>query len=96
MPTKLVEWNEPSNCPKCTCGWGIRIDDKGTILIFCSNPKCVFSWQSKARTLYEAVRIWNKICQDHEGHDRPNTPLLVQIYSNDKPATYRIKDLPKK
>ena len=91
--SNLVDWQEPVNCPKCGCGWALRINEKGLILIFCSNPNCTFAWQSKAKTLLDAVKLWNRLCEDHEGKDRPNTPLLVQIYNKGKESVFRTKTL---
>jgi hypothetical protein len=79
MPTK-IEWQEPANCPRCGSGWAILIKPKDIKEIFCSNARCQFAWKAQGKTLLEAVRTWNRICEDHEGKDRPNTPLLVKVY----------------
>ena len=91
MLTNNVPWSEPDNCPRCGCGWNIKITDKSVIVIFCSNPNCAWAWQAQSKTLYDAVKIWNKICKGHSGKDRPNTPLLVEVYSKGKNSVYRTK-----
>ena len=93
MPTNLIEWEEPSNCPKCGCGWGILIKPGDIKEIFCSNARCQFAWKSDGKTLLQAVKTWNKICEDHGGRDRPNTPLIVQIYNKGINSTYRTKPI---
>jgi anaerobic selenocysteine-containing dehydrogenase len=84
MSPNLVDWKEPSNCPKCGCGWGILIKPDDTKVIFCSNARCTFAWKSEKKTLLDAVILWNKICENHDDRDRPKTPLLVRIYDKIK------------
>ena len=94
MPTEK-EWKEPLNCPKCSCGWAILIKAKDIKEIFCSNPKCCFSWRAQGKTLFDAVKCWNKICEDYEGRDKPKTPLLVEIVKRGVNTVFRTKDLTK-
>ena len=97
MPnSQNLPWKEPSDCPRCGCGWGIRITNKSIIVIYCSNHNCTYAWQSQAKTLYDAVKIWNKICENAGSKDRPNTPLLVEISKNGKSMTYHSKKPEKK
>jgi hypothetical protein len=74
-----VDWKEPSNCPKCGCGWGILIKPDDVKVIFCSNARCTFAWGSKADTLLEAVVKWNVICEEKHLKDRPDTPPVFVL-----------------
>jgi ABC-type iron transport system FetAB ATPase subunit len=81
MSPNLINWEEPQNCPKCGSSWGLSFKPKDIKAIFCSNARCSFAWVAEKKTLFDAVVLWNKICDSHDKRDRPDTPLLVRIYS---------------
>jgi hypothetical protein len=82
MPNEPKDWKEPSNCPKCGCGWTLLIKPGDIKVVFCSNPKCSFAWKAENKTLWGAVQCWNKICESYAGADRPKTPVLIEIYKS--------------
>ena len=96
MTDQSLHWKEPQTCPKCGSNWRIRITENGIVVIFCSSHDCSFAWKAQAKTLYDAVKIWNKICDGHGGRDRPDTPLLVEISKNGKSLVYHSKKPEKK